>query len=248
MEKLSKRERLAETLRNKRRQRIFLCLAVFCTLCIFVIAFTVVIPHYADIAAIRREMAMLLREDVKLHEINPDYAGWLEVGDLFKFPVVRGEDNEKYLDISFTGELNKFGAIFMDYRNIGAFEENPHVIIFGHGYTRGESYYNEEENRVGGRYVMFGGLKYYLYDEFLEQNQIITFREGDKVYKFDVFSARLTDIHDPAYFLDFSEPGSFRAFAERCDAPPDAAQILTLSTCYSGDDDDERIIVQAALR
>jgi sortase B len=247
MIKSSKRERLAQAIRHKQRQRVFLCLAVLCTLCIFALAFAVVIPHYSDLARIQREQAMMLQEDVRHREINADYVGWLEVGEVFRFAVVRGEDNERYLDMSFTGESNKFGAIFMDYRNVGAFEEIPHVIIYGHGYTHGQSYVDYESNTVGGKYVMFGGLKYYLYDEFLQQNQVITFREGDKVYEFEVFSARETDINDPAYFLDFADSGAFAAFLERNNAPADSRQILTLSTCLYADSD-VRIVVQGALR
>ena len=66
--------------------------------------------------------------------------------------------------------------------------------------------------------------------------------------EYEVFAARVTDIADPAYRLDFSAPGSFEAFAGICGAPPGTAQILTLSTCLSGDNDDERVIVQGALR
>ena len=38
--------------------------------------------------------------------------------------------NERYLNTTFHGEEKKFGAIFMDYRNVG--EEAPHIIIYGH--------------------------------------------------------------------------------------------------------------------
>ena len=69
---------------------------------------------------------------------------------------------------------------------------------------------------------------------------------NDTLYEYFIFAARKTDIHDPAYQLDFSAEGSFAAFLERNNAPPDATQILTLSTCI-GTNNDQRMIVQGAL-
>ena len=59
--------------------------------------------------------------------------------------------------------------------------------------------------------------------------------------------ARMTDINDPAYYLDFSKPDSYETFLKRNGAPPDAEQIITLSTCV-GTGNDRRMIVQGALR
>ena len=169
--------------------------------------------------------------DAQMREINPDFICWIRIdGTPVDYPVVRGRDNIEYLDRSFFGEENLLGTLFMDYRNVGDFV--PHIIIYGH------------MSRYGDK---FGGLLYFLYDDFLEQYNTITLIVGDRVVEYEIFSARITDIHDYAYFLDFSAPGSFAAFLERIGAPPESAQILTLSTCLSAGDDDGRIVVQAAL-
>jgi sortase B len=119
----------------------------------------------------------------------------------------------------------------MDYRCAG--EYVPHIIIYGHNTRYGD---------------MFRELHRFLDEQFLAEYPIITLKVNDRTVEYEIFSARKTDIYDPAYHLDFSAPGSFRAFAERNGAPPNAAQIITLSTCVSGNNDDERVIVQGALR
>jgi len=170
--------------------------------------------------------------DIQMREINPDYICWIRIdGTPVDYPVVRGFDNEKYLDISFSGEENALGALFMDYRCVG--EVVPHIIIYGHNSRDGE---------------LFGDLWRFLDRDFMARNPIITLIVNGRVVEYEIFSARKTDVNDPAYQLDFSVPGFFRDFAERNGAPPDAAQIITLSTCFSGDDDDERVIVQGVLR
>ena len=88
---------------------------------------------------------------------------------------------------------------------------------------------------------MFGELKNYLNEQYRAEHPVIMFLENDSLYEFEVFSAILTDIHDPAYQLDFTAPGSFEGFLERTGAPPDAEQVITLSTCV-GADNDRRMI------
>jgi len=168
--------------------------------------------------------------DIEMLERNPDYVCWIRIdGTAIDYPVVRGSDNEKYIHTSFDGEENIAGAIFMDYRNVG--ESLPHIIIFGHNLQRGG---------------MFSDLRKLLNPEFREENNIITLIVNGNDVEFEIFAARLTDIHDPAYTLDFSGPRDFVRFADRIEAPLHATQILTLSTCARRDGGgDARILVHA---
>ena len=69
--------------------------------------------------------------DKEMLQINPDFIAWITVdGTPIDYPVVRGNDNERYMTTSFYGEQNIFGTLFMDYRNRGSFV--PHIIIYGH--------------------------------------------------------------------------------------------------------------------
>jgi sortase B len=193
--------------------------------------------------------------DAGMREVNPDYVFWISIADTqVDYPVVRAGDNEKYLDLSFSGEKNMLGALFMDYRCEGEIAPNPaviapdsgasnpthpsaqqiitHIIIYGHNSRQGD---------------FFGGLHYFLDAGYLAERPEITIKVNDRIFIYKIFSARRTTVNDPAYFLDFDEPGSFGAFLDRCGAPPEAEQIITLSTCVSGYDADERIVVQGML-
>ena len=169
--------------------------------------------------------------DTEMRNLNPDYICWIEIENTeIDYPVVRGEDNEKYLNLSFFNERNGLGALFMDYRCEG--EYVPHIIIYGHNARSG---------------VLFGGLRKFLNAQYMEQHPVISLKINDRIVEYEIFSARTTNVADPAYDLDFAAPGSFSEFAERNGAPPEATQILTLSTCVSGNNKDERVLVQGAL-
>ena len=224
--------------REKRRGIVVVCIAVITTICAAALAVRV-IPHYLDLAAARREMAELQKLNPMSEEmlaINPDYVGWIIInGTAISYPVVKGSDNEKYLNTAFGGKENISGTIFMDYRCSG--EYVPHIILYGHNSVD-----------FNGRFFRFGGLRYYLDGQYMAEHPEIMLAENNYVSVFEIFSARETDINDPAYYLDFSEQGSFAAFAERNGAPAGAEKIITLSTCVDNGNDDRRMIVQGVLR
>lgn len=69
------------------------------------------------------------------------------------YPVVQGKDNDHYLGRLFTGERNKLGSIFLDYRNNSDFSDK-NTVIYGHNMKDGsmfssltkykdQSYYDE---------------------------------------------------------------------------------------------------------
>jgi len=221
---------------RQKRQRLIFCLLIVSTICAVVLA-AIVIPHVRDLRAIRREIASLpdiSPFDAYWQEANPHYVGWLHIeGTNVDFPVVRGSDNVRYLTTTFRGEENIVGAIFMDYRNTIPYD--PHIIIYGH-----------QARDERGNHLMFGSLHYFVDEQHKAAHPYIVFMANDTIYQFEIFSARQTDIHDPAYQLDFTADGAFAAFLERNGAPPDAAQIITLSTCI-GVNNDRRMIVQGAL-
>lgn len=164
-------------------------------------------------------------------DINPDYVCWVKIeGTNVDYPVVRADDNEKYLNTSFFGERSGLGALFMDYRCAG--ENLPHIIIYGHNARNG---------------ALFGGLRRFLSERYLKEHPTVTLRVNDRIVRYEIFSARETTVADPAYDLDFDAANSFDAFAERCGAPDGTVQILTLSTCVSAGNNNARVILQGAL-
>lgn len=169
-------------------------------------------------------------------EINQEYVGWLRVaGTAIDYPVAQGKDNNKYLTISFSGQKNMLGAIFLDYRCVGAFEA-PHAVVYGHNAKDGS---------------MFGGLAQLLNTEQYP-NITITLPSGQNL-TYRIFDVRKTDVTDAAYRWEFENMDDFADFAAKIGAPyrrllPEGtAQILTLSTCTSDGSNDARLLVHAAL-
>jgi len=167
--------------------------------------------------------------DAEMRAINPDYVGWLRIdGTNVDYPVVRGEDNVRYLNTSFTGERNPNGALFMDFRNLNI-TTMPHLIIYGHNAPQGG---------------LFSELHRLIDSDFLAENDMITLEVNGELLEFTIFDVRLTDITDYAYHLDFSYSYAFNYFTDRIEAPLRAFQIITLSTCTNCSNKDARLIVQ----
>ena len=159
-----------------------------------------------------------------LSEINPDYIGWISVaGTFIDYPVVQGQDNSKYLSISFSGWKNPSGTIFADYRHAEGFSGN-FTILYGHNMKDGS---------------MFADLNNYLTDGYLDEHPDVTITtpEGETL-TYRVFAVKVTDVSDPVYRLVFSGIA----------APNGAGQTLILSTCTDGENKEERLLVFAQRR
>ncbi|MDQ9760170.1 class B sortase, partial [Acinetobacter baumannii] len=54
-----------------------------------------------------------------LKSVNEDVIGWIYVEALpdINYPIVQGEDNDTYLHMTYEGNYNFAGTIFMDYEN-----------------------------------------------------------------------------------------------------------------------------------
>lgn len=162
--------------------------------------------------------------------INPEYAGWIRAeGADADYPVVQGADNEKYLTTTFSGEENKLGAIFMDFRCAEAFD-GPYTIVYGHNAKDGS---------------MFGSLSRYLDAAYRREHPIIevTTASGETL-TYRILTAQVTDIYDEAFSLFGAGSDTLAAFAKSIGAQEGAA-ILTLSTCTDTGGKDKRLLVHA---
>lgn len=168
-----------------------------------------------------------------ISSINQDYDCHLFIPNSdIEFPVVRGTDNLKYLHTAVTGEESELGAIFMDYRCDDFVL--PHIIIYGH-----------DARDLNGNFLMFGQLRYFLEEDFIQNHTEICLYKEDKVKHYNIFAVKVTDINDEAYNLDFSSRLEFTEFANRMGAPENTKEILTLSTCLGGGNN-MRLLVQGA--
>jgi sortase B len=168
-----------------------------------------------------------------LDAANPDYAGWLNIsGSAIDYPIVQGENNDKYLNTSFCGQINPLGAIFIDCRCASGLQ-GYHSIIYGHNAKNG---------------AMFGSLHLFLDAEYLNGHRDIIVTLPDNSYTvWSVFAAYESEITDQAYRMEFSGQDDYLAFADSLGAPDGTTRILTLSTCSSGGGKHGRLLVHAAI-
>ena len=165
-----------------------------------------------------------------LFEINSDFIGWISIGDVINYPVVRGSDNERYLDTTFTGQHNSAGTVFMDHRNEHGFDSHV-CILYGH---------NMKDKS------MFTRLHEYRDRAFMAENpDIIIVTLDGEVLVYRVFAYRFTNGLNRAYKLDYPDgAAAARAFPN---SPEGANRFLVLSTCTNSSYEDERFLIYAAL-
>ena len=198
-----------------------------------------------------------------LIEINPDYVGWITIdGTVIDYPVVRGTDNNHYLDVTFAGKKNPAGAIFIDYRNALGFDSAV-CIMYGHNMKNG---------------TMFAALNKFIDPAVMAAHSDITIVTSDgRTLVYRIFAVRRTNMWDEVYSLNFPDDGRAAAkleatpsgeplgaslgassgeplgaplgasTCEPLDTPASADHFLVLSTCTPGSDKNERLLVYASL-
>ena len=182
----------------------------------------------------------LYRADLtELKKINPDTIGYIIVnGTKVSYPVVKGTNNEYYLNHSFNKNYNDAGWIFMDYRNLIS-DEN--MVIYGHarldktmfgslGSLMKASWYQEKSHN---------------YISFITQNYTATYQ---------IFSVYPTPKNDNYHIMtDFPSSYMFNLYTDELKAKSVVKfnlkvesndRIITLSTCKN---DQEFNVVHAKL-
>lgn len=161
-----------------------------------------------------------------LKETNNDVIAFLSVkGTNIENVIVKGNNNEYYLNHSLDRSYNQAGWTFADYRNkLNGTDKN--IVIYGH-------------NRRDGS--MFGTLKNILQEEWYneEENLEITFITENESYVYQVFS--VYQIKEEEYYTttefskneyaDFIKVIKTRSIKDFGVQVTSEDSILTLSTC-----------------
>ena len=190
----------------------------------------------------------MLEKYAALYARNKDFVGWIEIDGLdISLPVVRGENNDKYLKTDFDGKYSKYGSIFMNCANkVDSLSYN--TTIFGH-YMK--------DTKMFGNLMQYKSIAGYKKAPVIEFNTIY----GD--YKWKVFAAYITNgtsAGDDGYlfnymFTDLSTNEAVEEFLGEIKLRTlyypnvDLAvsdKILTLSTC-TYELDEGRLIVMARM-
>ena len=192
------------------------------------------------------EDAVIIKKDEteidfkKLKETNSDTVAYIIIPNTkISYPIVKGNDNDYYLNHSFDRKYNEAGWIFANYEN--RFDgTDKNISIFGH-------------NRLNGS--MFGTLKKTLSKTWQQDsnNHEISFMTEEGKYKYLVFSTYKIKAED--YYIkssfDSNEFGDFvNTLKSRSNYNYNVEvgnddKIITLSTCDINND--YRIVLHAKL-
>lgn len=160
-----------------------------------------------------------------LRAVSPDTTAWLHAEDsVIDYPVVQGTDNAYYLTHLFTGEKNKLGAIFMDYRSASDFSDKC-TAIYGHHMKDGS---------------MFTDLVRYRQQDYYESHPVMHLYTPEQTYTLRLFAGVIGDgafdfvrtaFDDEADFMQYAavlqEASTFRS-----DVAVEAAdRLIALVTC-----------------
>lgn len=171
---------------------------------------------------------------------NADTAGWIQVpGTNIDYPFVQTDNNDYYLTHTINRSWSSAGWVFLDYRNQKTLNDH-NQIIYAHGRYDGS---------------MFGSLGAVLSKEWLEneENHVVKISTTENNSLWQVFSVYQIKVTDDYLKINFIDDNRFQEFIDliknrsvydfKTDVTPDN-QIITLSTCASGD---ERIVLHAKL-
>lgn len=186
-------------------------------------------------------------ERVKIKLLNlskqyPDLYGWITVdGTTINYPIMQSDDNEYYLDHSYSGVSLTAGSIFADYANDRTLLNNRNLVLYGHHMINTS---------------MFQQLDSFLKASFFKNYGKVTIYTLDGMYTYKVFSVYETNMYYPYIMTHFSSDQRFVEFAQQIqdnsihqtnkyDFTADS-KILTLSTCNNRFEDG-RLAVHAVL-
>ena len=175
----------------------------------------------------------------KLKSVNEDVVGWIYVDALpdISYPIVKGKDNQTYLQQTYEKNYNFAGTIFVDYENSGDFSD-CNTLVYGHNMKNGS---------------MFGHLKKFREDDKLyKQDKYFWILTPERNYRYEIISAYTTGVNSDTYTL-FKGPGeefekyleTIKGYSEIQTDDTDLTikdKIVTLSTCTGNES--TRFVVQ----
>lgn len=169
----------------------------------------------------------------ELKKTNSDIIGWLEItGTNISYPVLQGQDNEYYLNHSYTKEKVTGGSLFLD-KDYKFYPPSENLLIYGH------------RNKKG---LMFEDLIKYKDEAFYKEHPRIRFTtivedaeyEIISAFKSRVYAQNETNVFRYYYFVNAESGADYNEYvnnvkqASLYDTGNTATfgdQLLTLSTC-----------------
>ncbi len=197
----------------------------------------------------------LLPAAEELLAINKDTVGLVNIPGCIYEPVVKGTDNDYYLNHNFYDNQRQCGTCFADYRNdIGDYERSDNIILYAHNQKDG---------------TMFGNLDYYRWDPaYWLKNPFIYFNTNYSEDTYVIISSFVINtlpehdngnaVFDYHNFINFDNGSySFEYFISEITKRStiitgvecnEDDEYLTLSTCSTEWDDSRHVIIARKLR
>lgn len=158
-----------------------------------------------------------------LKAANPDYVGWIYMpGMHIDHPVVLAPDNSYYLNHGFYKAYNKYGTIFVDYRDTEVFDE-PHLVIYGHHMTNKS---------------MFSYLDNLRDKSYYTSNSTFEIYTADGVQKYKIFAVETVNADTTTLSLPYTgdiqsliKTYTKNALYKTGVDTSNATQVITLVTC-----------------
>lgn len=163
----------------------------------------------------------------KLQSINKEIVGWIRFDNPEKisYPIVQGEDNDKYLKKTVEGKTNGAGSIFMDAYNTADFSDK-NTFIYGHNMKNGS---------------MFGQLrKYKSFDFYKENPYFYIYTPDGKETKYQVYAVCIVEDTSESYNKFYENDDDYLKYLQyiksisRYNTSAEVTaqtQLVSLSTC-----------------
>jgi SrtB family sortase len=190
---------------------------------------------------------------IELAEINPDYAGYVSIPNVFSEAVVLTTDNEFYLTHNFYKQKRTAGTVFADYRNVINGENvSDNIVLYGHNNSDGTMFGNMDFYKYNGSYWLKNPFVYF--DNFYTQDVYVIIAsfitnvnpEDDNGYVFDYQN-----------YLNFDGTYTFENFKENIEKKnqiitgleyDENDKYLTLSTCSYEWEPSRHVMITRKLR
>ena len=176
---------------------------------------------------------------IDVDELQKEYEGikgYIEIPDTnISYPIVQGDDNSYYLRRLPSGEKNRRGSIYLDYRNNGFDDEN--TIIYGHNFNDG---------------TMFSDLLNYESADFYEKHkEYIIYTENGEI-EVEILAGYIADATVSELPTTFKDRSEFDSYLEMVldnnvlDSDfkvEDVEKIISLCTCSDGSEESRLVII-----
>jgi sortase B len=175
-----------------------------------------------------------------LKALNSQIVGWIQIPNTpVNYPVVQTSDNDYYLDHSFLGRYDQFGAVFMDYRSDASLGDYT-TVLYGHHLKNGEMFAKVADYSNQAAFDTLNNI-YYVTDDGTVHTLAPLCAIVVSGYDTDVLQFYFNDL---ASFQQYVQSLIDRSSARASTANASAVDhIYMLSTCSYATDNERTILV-----